>query len=650
MPKRTRSPRTPDKSAPPVAAASVAADTEPLSPVPDALTLPDRSDQLRAIGLSVLVVVILLLMRPLIDIPRNDDFSYARTAEVFARTGRIVYNAWGSPMILPQSLVGAIIIRVFGFSYAALSVLGVVTAGVAAYLMYRLARVCGASPSLATLATVVLTLNPIYLSVAPSFMTDIPSLVLYLGALLALVTALGPETESGRSRVVLENYGRFALSVALGALAGANRQILWAAYIVAVLAVALYAARRSRVPLVAGGALVLAVAGGLMLWMGKQPYTVPAGIAPGLEMMRQFPHVVFMFTYKFLNMMGLFLFPVLLGATWGRRRSLRWLLLSALLLFCLLPLHFHFFTRDMMLLRDRYYLTVYGQYFTSSGAMVGGPHGFVDRPVVMTPPVIAFLAYIGAAGLTLSVYLFLTWWEPAPSPQPKGTGTKADAALPPPASPPDGVARVGATAAALGSAVQVVISIPWYGALNVFDRYLLLLLPGFLCLHAAQASRAVEGSGRGAGVARVVSCVSGAFAALIAVVGIMFAGEYVQYTRARAILFERLTGDKKIARQNIDGGFEINADTQVLAKGYVNNEAMSPREAYRPDLRGRLISYRPEVFPEVDARYVISIDPAPDASLMDPEPVDRIEYFSPLPPSPRTMYVYRLREDAVLPQ
>ena len=78
------------------------------------------------------VILMLLLGGGMLDVPMNDEFSYARLADAFGKTGRIQLNGWGTPLMLPQMVIGAAIIKVFGFKYGILHWVGIVSTGVAA--------------------------------------------------------------------------------------------------------------------------------------------------------------------------------------------------------------------------------------------------------------------------------------------------------------------------------------------------------------------------------------------------------------------------------------------------------------------------------------------------------------------------------------
>ena len=56
---------------------------------------------------------------PVANMAFDDDWSYIKTAEVFARTGHIVYNGWSVEPLGWMAAWGAVFIKLFGFSFMA---------------------------------------------------------------------------------------------------------------------------------------------------------------------------------------------------------------------------------------------------------------------------------------------------------------------------------------------------------------------------------------------------------------------------------------------------------------------------------------------------------------------------------------------------
>jgi hypothetical protein len=118
-------------------------------------------------------------------IPHNDAWAYSREAVTFARTGVIHLLNWGNMTLVGQLVMLGPLGRFLFAQQTAVAVLAVLFL----YCSYELI-----SPSVTTraglLAIAVLAVWPGFLSMATSFMTDVPSLAAMLAALLAGRVAL----------------------------------------------------------------------------------------------------------------------------------------------------------------------------------------------------------------------------------------------------------------------------------------------------------------------------------------------------------------------------------------------------------------------------------------------------------------------------
>ena len=607
-------------------------------PAATALVEKKMPDPLLAALAGVAFLIVLLLLRPFAGVPMNDDFSYARNAAKLAETGRMGYNNWGQPLLIPQALAGALIIKAAGFSYTALELFGAVCGAVTVALFFLLARACDVSRATSFWLTVTLTLNPIFLGVAPTFMTETPSLVLYLGGLLALVAALRRPAPGETARLSLAP-APFAVAVLLLTTVGANRQLFWGSGLAAMLAVAPFLDRRAVMGrLLPGMAVLLAVAGALMLWERGQPNTLVLRLSSGIDyLLNQQPLLSVNWAFRMLSVLGLFLLPVSLATLLSRGRPLRLLLLVAVLILCLAvplalwgPLGFG----------EMYRITIFGQYFTDTGVMVGGVEGYEARPTVLPSPVPGILSLLGAVGMALSFYLLIDWLEDAASAARKGvSGDGADGGLA--TSPPDARTAAALTALAAASAAQVVFSFSWYLSGNAFDRYHLLTLPGLLILHAWQAERAL--SAPAAPMAGLRRGLIAGGALLFALAGVAFADQYFRETHARATLYRGLLA-RGVPPERIDAGIELNADLQIAREGRINHRETRTPGTYDPSRKGDT-AYVPDYTPVIrQADYRLSmLRPHPGAGeVVEPEPVETLTYRSLLAPNPRAMYVYRV--------
>ncbi len=626
----------------------------------------NASDGRIAAALAVGIIALIVLLRPFANVPMNDDFTYARTAEALGRTGHVVYNAWGSPLLWPQMAYGALVVKVWGFSWTHLALTGVALAGVTAGLFYLLLRACRIAAPIAVLGVAALTLNPIYLSVAPSFMTDIPSLALLLAPLLLLVRSV----KRNPSGALTLDAPRYLAASVLAIVAGSNRQISWVAFLgaQAALLALLPASERKKILLGVGVLLDGAIIANY--WFALQPYTITVDVQEGVRQFIKYPQETVLHVGKFLNLMGLLALPLallalpsllkkeappapnnggakggfvlsgspIIGGGGGLRASFLSFIISPLFL------TFGFWLAIVAIpWRGRFPTVSYGvfcyaQYFTSRGVLVGGTPGYSRRPVTIPDFLVPVMLVGGAFALVVLSLLAVRWTREAWARR----GAQS-AALP--------VSHVAVCALMTATLIQIAASIPWYSQVFIFDRYLLLLLPGPLTLLGAAATQTLRDRQAAKGEpARLIKSGKGlpigalAVAAFTATLGVLYAQEYFAYTHARAELYGFLTA-RGVRPQQINGGFEMDADAQVQARGYINHPFLTdPKGAYQPNRKAAHISLMPEYFPDVDPFYRLSTDSVVEPTEdIYPEPVRVARYHSWLPPFTRAMYVYRVK-------
>lgn len=133
--------------------------------------------RLASLILSTAVVATLALLwaaiRPTGDFPLNDDWQYAHVAKRLAETGRFAVDVPVAPTLVLQSAAGAAVIGLFGFSHVTLRALTVVAAGVLLLLLDRLLAMAGARLGARFALLGLVALNPLYLNLTFSFMTEV---------------------------------------------------------------------------------------------------------------------------------------------------------------------------------------------------------------------------------------------------------------------------------------------------------------------------------------------------------------------------------------------------------------------------------------------------------------------------------------------
>jgi hypothetical protein len=225
---------------------------------------------------AVLFVLVIAAAYPVAASGVSDDWSYIKTAQVFAQTGHIVYNGWATAMLGWLMPWGALAAKLFGPSYTAIRLSMVPLAALCALLLERILRGFGLNRAHAIFGTLVLVLSPVFLSMSTMFMTDTPGVLSVLLCIYLCQRALEAETD----RAAL------AWLVAAGVtnvLSGTVRQIAWLGVLVMVPCCGWLLRRRRHVPLVT---VVLWLASGAAIfasihWLDSQPFTIPEKLIPG---------------------------------------------------------------------------------------------------------------------------------------------------------------------------------------------------------------------------------------------------------------------------------------------------------------------------------------------------------------------------------
>lgn len=518
------------------------------------------------------VILMLLLGGGVLDAPMNDEFSYARLADAFSKTGRIQLNGWGTPLMLPQMVIGAAIIKVFGFNYGILHWVGIVSTGVASGFLYRFLRAAGAGVFAAVTLWAAVMGTPMILAAGPSFLTDVPTMALCLIAWTFFAETLRSPEEPSTLRKKVIVGSAFALLAAL------NRQNVILPFGVAMLIISGFrpAWRSILIPsatvIIAAGLLAVAL-------IGKLPYAVPVHPVAGLLTFVGWPDITIKFMIKFGITSGLLVLPAVLLGFQLRKPSwpMAGLVLAWLLVFIILPMT----ARHIEMFAPIFRLTVYGQYWTTMGVVVGGVHGFGDRTSV---PNLGYLwVILGVIGNVGSLALLANQF--------RGLGTLLKARKPAEASTILSLVLIAFVF------VQCVSLVPWLALNNMFDRYLLLIVPFVMAAHIAPVTDIPRFQSLRWGAVAIAAC--------NVVWGAIATHDYFAYSRARMELYNEAMA-LGIARENLDAGVEYNADFQIQTEGKINNRQMEPDSAFDETRIAINVDYEPEKFPSVLAAYRIS--------------------------------------------
>ncbi len=135
-------------------------------------------------------IVLIILVNPIGDFPINDDWAYARSVLSLVENGEFHLLDWGAMTLISQVAWGALWVKLFGFSFDVLRfstiVLGLVALAGSYYLLLSVTK----QAWIALTGTFVLLVNPLFMVLVNSFMTDVPFLALSVWSAFFLLRAI----------------------------------------------------------------------------------------------------------------------------------------------------------------------------------------------------------------------------------------------------------------------------------------------------------------------------------------------------------------------------------------------------------------------------------------------------------------------------
>jgi hypothetical protein len=412
-----------------------------------------------------------------LDIPRNDDWSYLRSAFQFADHGTIDGNGWASMNLVGQLLLATPIVALFGhhveplqIEVAVLGVLGLVA-------VFDLGKRLVTAPQ-ALFVTLMVAVGPLWANLATTFMTDVPAF-----ALAMICLALGARALRGDDLDV----PLYSASLVVGLFAFSVREYALVAPVAVALA-AMWVCRhrvraRARLSVAGLAGLVLAALVFFVWRRGLPGFSDFTPATPDPSSLRS----AFQLVCQSAVLLGALVAPAALLArpicivrtAWARAPRT-----SALLAFV---------TAGALVVESARHWSSGaflgpGDYVMPSGAL--GPYTASGTRPDLFPK--AVLALVAAAGIASAVVVVLAV-VPALVDAVAGA---AQGRLPAPTSP--AVAVVGFAAVGFGLA----FALPSVFRIVTFDRYLLPMVPlvGLLVLRtrrqdAHQSSRATIAGG-----------------------------------------------------------------------------------------------------------------------------------------------------------
>lgn len=550
--------------------------------------------RLLALFCVAVFLICALATHPVAEIGMNDDWSYIKSAQILATTGRIVYNGWAAPILGWQLYLGAAFIKLFGPSFTAIRASTVLVALGTTFMVHRTLSRVGINSRNATIGTLSLVLSPLFLPLALSFMSDVGGLFCVVLCFYACLRSLQAKTDFA----VLAWLTFAALS---NAVLGTVRQASWLGVLIVVPST-IWLLRSRRYVVMAG---VLVCATSVMFiyvslqWFSKQPFSV---IEP-LITAKIGTQTLYQAAVQFVGLFFagvMFLLPVVIafsrGISMRDRRTTDFLIVGGVL--CL--------TIGLLLLwRDPDTFAVLlapyaGNYVTRRGMVDTTPiQG--TRPVVLSWGIRMVLTWtVLAAILQFVAFLRLGRRTMESSPQQSRLSFNNLLVLAVPF-------LIGYSMLLIPRALSIIA--------QLMDRYLLPLLFVAMLIALRLFQDRVQAK------LPAVSVILTAVFAVYAVVGTHDAFSLYR-AKAKAIAELRAAG---VPDLSIDGGFEHNAVTQVEQVGYMNNPLLHgpgivivPKSSAFPEhCEPALADRTPVIVPG----YALSFDPAACGGLSRFAPV-----------------------------
>lgn len=565
---------------------------------------------------ALAVAVAWLVAWPFANMALGDDFSYAKTALEFARTGHFVYNGWATAMLGWQIPWGALFIKLFGFSFNILRISMLPIAMATVFLFQQVLRRFGISPGNAILGALTLGLSPLFLPLAASFMTDIPGLFVIVVCIYMCQRAVAAKTDRAALFWLLA-------ATLINVAGGTVRQIAWLGSLIMVPTTA-WLMRERRGMKTVGIVLFLASFLGVLgclHWFKAQPYSVPYDMIGGPIHTKMIAHLAAQLLKSFFCLL-LLVFPV--PAAWlasvrgsDRRAKLFFACsLSLLISICVV----------LYLRKD-----INGWLMPWLVAVLGMQWNMIPQMFTAKPSSVIFLIRLLISILVLAPALAFASWI---------SGTSRREEIGPWSLYWKNIAWILIPF----SLVYVLLLTPGGTYSAIHDRYVMGLTPIAIVFFLILQAHFLHCR---------VSKVSVGALALVAMISI--AGTHDLYSEARAVASTLQTvRESGVPRKAIQAtltsiGWADDGWVQVENGGHINDSRIRvPAGAYNPhtpdpNLPIECTAPSANLMPAIVARYFLVTDPRPCFAQTNFSPV---HYSTWLPPFHRAVYVQKLKNDS----
>lgn len=346
--------------------------------------------------LAGLFLLQFIFINPIGEFPLNDDWVHTDTIKHWIETGEFRMLPFAGPTFYMPILYGALLTKLFGFSFSLLRISTLVLAAGTLSLFYYTLRRQSVPASTSFVATLTLWFNPIFYNLSFTFMADIPAVFFLMAAIVLYLQGFA------------KNNTALLLLASVAAVAGAyTRQttvlILFAALLYGITQRPWIGTK--KILLAFGLPIVLgAITYTLLSFNELLPQSTGTHIIEGAG--RLFGHMRWWSWYIPLYL-GLFLMPI--SFAWLAANKDEWKN-RKLQIFVVLALLIALGIRELYHLQLPYVINMISLY--SLGPIAGVIQG--NASLLFTSFVWGILTMASAASLGILAYFFVTQKNPAP--------------------------------------------------------------------------------------------------------------------------------------------------------------------------------------------------------------------------------------------
>ena len=266
--------------------------------------------------------IIIVLMRPWGDFPLNDDWSFAWSVKRLLDGNGLQLLSNMDKLLYFQVLLGAAASMIFGFSFVTLRFVSLGCALIAFWSLWWLLQQAGVSAKNTFIAVLVLMVNPWFMNLSFTFMTDVPALAFLLLAVALMIRGFKLDKPI---LIILANLS------ALGSMFIRQTGALF--FLAAIIALTLNIKRKQSKHSLLITLIFIVIAEGIYLWLGHIRLLPQATETHLLNLHELLPHIVLSLKYALLYL-GLLLLPILAGVALARwkvfmdGKTIGWLILT----------------------------------------------------------------------------------------------------------------------------------------------------------------------------------------------------------------------------------------------------------------------------------------------------------------------------------